>query len=103
MKRHATDHRGLVLESIATSPNPELQSIHSDCTSSTFPKKSVDAMVWVLCREGLVNRVNQPNGNVTHHLTKTGFDYLASGHFDRKLPEPHTRPNRRARRKEHVS
>ncbi len=92
-RRSATDHRALVLESVATSPRATLDAIRADCTAAlpSFTEKKVDAMVWWLRRVGLINR----GEDGVHVLTKTGLEWLTSGRFDRALPEYAERPGAR--------
>lgn len=93
--RRATDHRALVLESVATSPTPAtLDSIAADCHGAdpSYTRKLVAAMVWWLVRVGLLGRTGD-----SYFLTKAGLEWLTTGRFDRALPAPHTRPG--ARRK----
>jgi len=94
----ATDHRALVLESVATSPLGTLAGIISDCTAvdASFTPKKIGAMVWWLRRIGLI----QLNDFGRYTLTKLGLEWLTDGRFDRALPKDHTRPGaRKPRRK----
>ena len=94
-KRWATDHRALVLESVATSPRPATTAtIVADCASADFSKHSVGSMIWWLRREGLLGR----GDGDAHFVTAAGLEWLTSGRFDRKLPEPHVRLKARKQR-----
>jgi hypothetical protein len=96
---YATDHRALVLESVATSPIPAtVAAIVADCTGADpeFTPKKVKAMIWWLRREGLVGDDDKGTG---HFITKAGLDWLAHGRFDRALPTDHIRPGARKPRK----
>ncbi len=92
----ATDHRALVLESVATNPRATLDAIVADCTGAdaAFTANKVGSMVWWLRREGLINLQDG-----VHHMTKAGLDYLTEARFDRAVPVEHTRPGARKPRK----
>ena len=94
----ATDHRALVLESVATSPKPPTgNQVCQDCvTPEDFSSKNVLTMLDTLRREGLIGM----NENKTHFLTKAGLHYLTNGRFDKALPEYAERPKSR-RKKQH--
>jgi hypothetical protein len=87
MKRNqkwATDHRALVLESVATSPAPAtVDTIRRDAVSDDFPRAVVDSMIWQLRKEGLIAR----RDDSSYHVTQAGLDWLTTGRFDRPLPE----------------
>jgi hypothetical protein len=99
MKRNlkwATDHRALVLESVATNPRgASAELIIADCASETFQRAVVKSMIWQLRAEGLIGRDDAGTG---HFITKAGLDWLTHGRFDRALPAPHTRPGRQRRK-----
>lgn len=92
----ATDHRALVLESVATNPRATLDAIIKDCADAdaAFTPKQIAAMVWWLRREGLINLEDG-----VHHMTKAGLDYLTDARFDRAIPVAHTRPGARKPRR----
>ncbi len=95
-RKLATDHRALVLESVATSPfSPSIETIVKDCVGAEFTRKMIRAMVWQLRREGLIGL--QSSGT-SHFITKAGLEYLTGGRFDRALPERGT-PRPKARRR----
>ena len=99
MKRRcwATDHRGRVLEAVATNPGIATHdAIVRDCTGHDFDRIKVLKMVLQLRKEGLLGRADNAAG---HFITKAGLDYLTNGCFDRGLPCPHERPNARGKRK----
>lgn len=94
-RKWATDHRAVVLESIATSPwLATHDSIAADCVSTEFTRKSVMTMLNQLQREGLVGRVDPG-----FFVTRAGFSWLTEGRFDRKLPEYAERPGSRKPKK----
>lgn len=87
----ATDHRAVVLESVATQSFPTISSIIHDCTSHDFTEKNVKTMLWQLVREGLIIKVG------SHFMiTQSGLDWLRHGRFTRALPAPHTRTRRKS-------
>jgi len=96
MKRNlkwATDHRALVLESVATNPfRPSMESIVRDCIGLDFKSNVVKAMIYQLRREGLVGL---GSSGTDHFITKAGLDWLTQGRFDRALPGFHNRASRR--------
>lgn len=92
-RKLATEHRALVLESVATSPNATKQAIFADCVSHSFTKDAADVMIWQLRRIGLIGRSDSD----TYFITKAGLDYLQSADFTRIVPEFAPRP--KARRK----
>lgn len=88
----ASDHRALVLESVATAPGrATLLDVQRDCVEEGFSPKMVASMLDQLCREGLVQRredeaVHQPGTQRGHYLTVAGLAYLQGARFDRALP-----------------
>lgn len=92
-KRRATDHRGVVLESITTTPGgASKEDVFRDCIGDDFPKHSVDVMIDQLKREGLIDWFDEAG---VYFITRAGFDYLTHGTFDMKVPE--FAPRRRKR------
>jgi hypothetical protein len=93
-QKWATDHRALVLESVATAPRGATRpSVIEDCVGEGFTRSMVLVMLWQLKREGLVGESDE-----VLFLTRAGFDWLTQGRFDRPLPEPgHPRPGARKR------
>ena len=90
--RRATEHRTLVLESVATSPsNPTTNEIANDCEGPDFSRNNVSTMVSTLRREGLLG----VNDDGRHFLTQLGLDWLQRARFDRALPEFAERPRSR--------
>lgn len=93
--RRATDHRAIVLESVATSPsNPTGAEIAKDCVGPDFTRKNVLTMISTLRREGLIAM----NEDGRHYVTQAGLDCLAHWRFDRELPTFAERPASRKRR-----
>jgi len=96
--RHATDHRGLVLEAVATSPEPPtIDSIRRDSICEGFDAVRVGKMVRQLRVEGLLG-LQDGGSPATFFITAAGLDYLTHGRFDRGLPREHTRPAARKKR-----
>ena len=94
-RRKATEHRALVLESVATAPGgATMESVQKDCVGHAFNKHAVYAMLWQLCREGLVGR----NSDNTYFLTTAGLDRIQYGDFTQKVPEYAPRPKARKRK-----
>lgn len=88
-QRRATDHRALVLEVIATTPEI--------ATRAEFNINSISAMVSSLKHEGLI--AVREDG--TLFVTPLGLEWLNKAAFDRALPAPHTkRPGRRKKKVE---
>lgn len=95
-RKRATDHRALVLESVATNPKGASERlIVADCADPAFPVEAVKSMIWQLRKEGLIARDEAGTG---HHITKAGLDYLAQAAFDRGLP-PLGAPRLKARKR----
>lgn len=97
-KGRATDHRALVLESVATAPAAAtLSTIVADVqpVAPAFTKHKVASMVWWLRREGLIG--DREGGG--YFITEAGLSYLTSGRFDRAVPVDHVRPGARKPRK----
>lgn len=94
-RKHATDHRALVLESVATAPRSNMSQVRADCVGVNFPKHSVEVMVYQLLREGLLQRAEDG----TLALTSAGLEWFAYGRFDKALPTYAERPGARKRRK----
>lgn len=92
-RRRATDHRAIVLESIATNPTgAQKKHIVADCRSADFTPHMIDSMIWQLRKEGLIGRDDATG----HFITKAGLAYLNNAAFD--LPPPpmgHPRPGAR--------
>lgn len=94
-RRKATEHRALVLESVATAPGgATADSVCKDCVGHAFNRHAVYAMLWQLRREGLVGRDDKD----TYFLITAGLERIQYGDFTRSLPEYAPRP--RARRKQ---
>lgn len=95
-RRRASDHRALVLEAVATSPeSPSEAQIVADCNGPDFDRPKILSMVRLLRMEGLIG-LSSPSGG--HFITVVGLNYLTTARFDRGLPAPHTRPGRKRRR-----
>lgn len=92
--RRATDHRALVLESIATAPSATRETVVADCVSDEFTRQMVLTMLNQMKREGLA----QENVEKIFSLTTAGLDYLTLARFDRALPAPHERPKARKKK-----
>lgn len=87
----ATDHRAVVLESIATSPYLATNAtVCKDCMRVDFSHKNVLTMINTLWRAGLVGRIEQG-----YFLTRAGFEWLTEGRFDQELPRYAERPKSR--------
>ena len=98
-KRRATDHRALVLESVATNPSgASKKDIVSDCEAPDFTPPMIDSMIWQLRKEGLIGR-DDKNG---HFITQAGLNYLRIAAFDLQPPPMGLpRPKARKPRKQH--
>lgn len=97
-KYHATDHRAVVLESVATSPVPAtLDSIVKDAHAIGWNnRQQIATMVNQLSREGLIGR----NAGGDWFITAAGLAYLTVGRFDRALIESgHPRPKARKKKR----
>lgn len=94
--RSATEHRAIVLESVATAPEEATHdAIVKDSASIGWTdRKQIVTMVNQLVREGLVGR----NTSGGFFLTVAGLEALQSGTFNRKLPEFAERPKGRRRK-----
>lgn len=91
----ATDHRAIVLEEVATSPEaPTSREILKRCIAHDFTKEALRRMVSRLRQDGLIG-LNDTRG---HFITKAGLDYLTYARFDKALPTPHIKPNLKSRR-----
>lgn len=98
----ATDHRALVLESVATNPKgATIANIIEDCKGDGFDDELIKKHIWQLRKEGLIG-LRDVEGEyiaVTHFITHRGLAYLTSGRFDLPIPVPgHPRPNARKRK-----
>lgn len=95
--RTATEHRAIVLESVATSPKEATRdTIVKDAASIGWTdRKQIVTMIHQLRREGLIG-LKEGERNA-FFLTTGGLEALQHGAFDRKLPEFAERP--KARRK----
>jgi len=93
MKRfRATDHRALVLASVATHPTPPSSGqVVRDCVE-TFAEPLIRSMLSQLKREGLIA------GSDALEITPEGWEWLRQGLFDRAIPKPHFRPGARRRK-----
>lgn len=95
-RRKATEHRALVLESVATAPGGATSaSVQRDCVGHDFNKHAVAVMLWQLRREGLVGRDDEDK----YFLTTTGLERIQYGDFTRSVPEFAERPKARKVRK----
>lgn len=95
-RSRATDHRGVVLEAIASSPwHPARPEVLKDCVGPDFSAKNVGTMINQLGREGLVQRT----ATGQYFLTQAGYAYLQQAAFDRALGEFTERPGGRKPRK----
>lgn len=93
-RRRATDHRAIVLESVATNPTGASEAnITADCQASDFTRRMVKAMIWQLRKEGLIGRDDAQG----HFITQAGLNYLTSARFD-VTPPPMGLPRPGARR-----
>lgn len=90
----ATDHRALVLESVATAPRATRTTVAKDCVGVDFGARAVQSMLWQLRHEGLIGMDDEG----VLFVTKAGFGWLTNGRFDRALPCPHERPTSKRRK-----
>lgn len=102
----ATDHRALVLESVATNPKGATTSnIVEDCKGDGFDEALIKKHIWQLRKEGLIG-LRDPEAcefrefvSATHFITQRGLIYLTDGRFDLPIPVPgHPRPKARKRK-----
>lgn len=94
MKRfRATDHRALVLASVATHPTPPSSGqVVRDCVQ-TFAEPLIRSMLSQLKREGLIAGTYE-----ALEITPEGWEWLRQGLFDRQPPKAHMRPGARRRK-----
>lgn len=95
-RRRATDHRALVLEVVATTPDKAtrdaVQREVLRCrTDDRFGVNQISAMVSTLLREGLLGRRDDDS----LFVTSVGLDWLHHATFDLPLPKPYTKTSRR--------
>ena len=95
LQHRATDHRALVLEVVATTPNAATREavtkeVEANRTDDRFRYNQIAAMISHLLQEGLIGR--REDG--TLFVTAPGFEWLRDGDFTRQLPAPHTKPKR---------
>lgn len=83
-RRLATDHRALVLASVATHPAPTSATVVRDCCTA-FAEPLVRSMLSQLRREGLIAR---DPGDEALEITPEGLAWLRDGRFDRAVPAP---------------
>lgn len=87
----ATDHRAVVLESVATCPEAcTMDHIVRDSTGPDFIPRNILTMVYQLAKEGLLAR----REDRSFFITTLGLAWLTHGCFDRALPAHHTRRKR---------
>jgi hypothetical protein len=80
----ASDHRALVLESVASEPGlSTLKTVLKDCEGPAFPHTAVASMLWWLCHIGLLDRTNLG----VYIVTDQGFIWLEKASFKFPLPE----------------
>lgn len=96
--RSATEHRAIVLESVATAPGDATRdAIAKDAAAIGWTdRKQIVTMVHQLKREGLIGVKESGDG---FFLTVAGLEALQHGAFDRKLPEFAERPKGRRKLK----
>lgn len=96
-RRRATDHRRVVLESVATHPAiPFTSDIIADCQGPDYTPHMIESMIWQLGHEGLIEMRTDLGG---YRITQLGLDWLTNGRFDQAIPKPHKRPGTRRRRR----
>lgn len=96
MQRRATDHRAIVLEVIATTPEVATRAaVQAEVARNTardeFSINAISAMVSELRRQGMI----AVREDATLFVTPLGLEYLSKAAFDRALPEPYKKPGRK--------
>lgn len=96
-KHRATDHRAIVLESVATSPAAaSIDTIKADAAAIGWTHNNqISAMVSNLLHIGLLGRSESGL-----FVTKLGMEWLLTGRFDRALPAPYTKPKRKRKQQQ---